>query len=414
MRYTLNGYIPSEFDTRFPFRRDNRRPDGTWEAQDATEDNIKGTSVDRHDPVWPRWRKTPPLDGEGEFVADEPFFDIDEITQTAKFYPPGTPLADKNLDGNPASRQRVRDFLTGNHWRRRLLVGGGDSAQGWPQHHSSRFDEQADNPLLTMADRSPQHGPAGDSRSAPAHTMEYRRAWARLPDNRYGPRNGGLRPSAPENEGTELDSGQDRLQSNASGGNEAHAPTDRPLRFIELPSLEKRPSREASRPQPDQGKGATQHPLEARPAKTPSGRTGESVNWAFKKPPADGFVMQKVEMYELTPDGEKKPYLTKWEFWPVSRNFSHTIQQLAVKQRRVAPTPDDTVGERLELGRRSYAGRTIFVTTEASLWSNARIPGQAKRDPSSSAGDLKVMDTDPGLIPDPALTFRREREVQLR
>ena len=124
--------------------------------------------------------------------------------------------------------------------------------------------------------------------------------------------------------------------------------------------------------------------------------------------------MQKVEMYELTPDGEKKPYLASREFWPVSRNFSHTIQQLSVKQRRIAPTPDDTLGERLELGRRSYARRTIFVTTEASLWSNARIPEQAKRGPSSSAGDLKVMYADPGLLPDAALTLRREREVQLR
>jgi hypothetical protein len=112
----------------FPFRRDNRRSDGTWAADDATEDNIKGTSVDRYEPVWPSWKKTPPPDFEGEFVSDEPFFDIDEITQTARFYPPGTPLVDKNLDGNPASRQRVRDFLTGNHWRRRLLLARADDA----------------------------------------------------------------------------------------------------------------------------------------------------------------------------------------------------------------------------------------------------------------------------------------------
>jgi hypothetical protein len=81
MRYILDGYIPSAFDTRFPFRRDNRRPDGTWAAEDATEDNIKPTSVDPYDPVWPRWRKTPPLDAEGEFVSRDPFFDVDEITQ---------------------------------------------------------------------------------------------------------------------------------------------------------------------------------------------------------------------------------------------------------------------------------------------------------------------------------------------
>jgi hypothetical protein len=123
MRYTLNGYIPNQFDTRFPFRRDNRRPDGTWLAPDATEDNIKGTSVDPHDPVWPHWERRPPLEAEGEFISRAPFFDIDEITQTAKFYPPGAPLLDRNLGGNPATRQRDRDILTGNHWRRRLLVG---------------------------------------------------------------------------------------------------------------------------------------------------------------------------------------------------------------------------------------------------------------------------------------------------
>jgi hypothetical protein len=117
-------HIPSELEVRFPFRPDNRKPDGTWSAQDATGDNIKGTSVDPYDPVWPRWRKTPPPDADGEFVSDEPFFDIDEITQKVEFYPPGRPLADRNLNGNPASRQRIRDLLTGNHWRRRLLVGG--------------------------------------------------------------------------------------------------------------------------------------------------------------------------------------------------------------------------------------------------------------------------------------------------
>jgi len=110
----------------FPFRRDNRGADGTWDAEDATDDNIKGTSVDPHDPVWPRWIQTPPPDGVGEFVSGDPFFDIDEITQRATFYPAGTPLVDRNVDGNPASRQRVRDIPAGNPWRRRLLVGHGD------------------------------------------------------------------------------------------------------------------------------------------------------------------------------------------------------------------------------------------------------------------------------------------------
>jgi hypothetical protein len=121
LRYPSN---PNELQNLFPFRRDNRRPDGFWNALDATEDNIKGTSVDPYDPVWPRWKQAPPHHGEGEFVSDEPFFDIDEIAQRAEFYPPGRPLVDKNFGGNPASRQRVGDSLTGNLWRRRLLAGG--------------------------------------------------------------------------------------------------------------------------------------------------------------------------------------------------------------------------------------------------------------------------------------------------
>ena len=72
---------PNQLGNSFPFRHDNRNPDGTWDAPDATDDNIRGTSVDPHEPVWPRWTRTPPLNGEGEFVSSAPFFDIDEITQ---------------------------------------------------------------------------------------------------------------------------------------------------------------------------------------------------------------------------------------------------------------------------------------------------------------------------------------------
>ena len=114
---------------RFPFRRDNRRPDGFWDAPDATGDNIKGTSVDPYDPVWPRWKQTPPDHGEGEFISEEPFFDIDEIMQRADFYPPGRPLVDKSVGGNPASRQRVGDMPGGNLSRRRLLVARDDAGQ---------------------------------------------------------------------------------------------------------------------------------------------------------------------------------------------------------------------------------------------------------------------------------------------
>ena len=107
---------------RFPFRRDNRRPDDFWDAPEANDDNIKGTSVDLYDPVWPHWKQTPPHHGEGEFISDEPFFDIDEIAQRAEFYPAGRPLLDKNLGGNPASRQRISLRL----WMKSATVRGGD------------------------------------------------------------------------------------------------------------------------------------------------------------------------------------------------------------------------------------------------------------------------------------------------
>lgn len=122
---------------RFPFRRDNRRPDGSWDAPNATDDNIKGTSVDPYDPVWPRWKQAPPHHGEGEFISDEPFFDIDEIAQKATLYQAGTPLMDRNIDGNPATRQRVRDVPSGNLWRRRLLVGGFTDSDNSPSNKGS-------------------------------------------------------------------------------------------------------------------------------------------------------------------------------------------------------------------------------------------------------------------------------------
>jgi hypothetical protein len=118
-----------KFRPYFPFRRDNRRPDGLWDAPDTTDDNIKGTSVDPYEPVWPRWKQAPPLHGEGDFVSDQPYFDIDEIRQAAEFYPPGRPLVDMNVGGNPASRQRVADMPGGNFFRRRLLVQPDDPPQ---------------------------------------------------------------------------------------------------------------------------------------------------------------------------------------------------------------------------------------------------------------------------------------------
>ena len=135
---------------RFPFRRDNRRPDGYWDVPDANEDNIKGTSVDPYDPVWPRWKQAPPHHGEGEFISDDPFFDIDEIMQRAEFYPPGRPLVDKTFRGDPASRQRVGDMPGGNLSRRRLLVWHGDDA----------------GELLRPIDFAEQTTPAGLNREA--------------------------------------------------------------------------------------------------------------------------------------------------------------------------------------------------------------------------------------------------------
>jgi hypothetical protein len=130
---------------RLPFRRDNRRPDGFWDVPDATDDNIKGTSVDPYDPVWPRWKQAPSDHGEGEFISEEPFFDIDEVMQRAQFYPPGTPLVDRNVGGNPASRQRVGDMPSGNLSRRRLLVARSDNSDGWPQ---ARMSPGRDDPLV--------------------------------------------------------------------------------------------------------------------------------------------------------------------------------------------------------------------------------------------------------------------------
>ena len=138
---------------RFPFRRDNRRPDGFWDVADASDDNIKGTSVDPHDPVWPRWKQAPPQHGEGEFISEEPFFDIDEISQKAEYYPPGRPLVDSNVNGNPASRQRVGDMPGGNLWRRRLLV----QREISPQADTA---SQAPDANLVLTGQSPAPAPA--------------------------------------------------------------------------------------------------------------------------------------------------------------------------------------------------------------------------------------------------------------
>jgi hypothetical protein len=144
----------------FPFRADNRKPNGTWRAPDATQENIKGTSVDPYDPVWPRWRRTPPRDGDGEFVSDQPFFDIDEITQNVEFYSPERPLADRNVDGNPASRQRVHDMPHGNHWRRRLLVAG-DASLFPNSGQYAAYDRRGlpDLPQLAQAASPPRSSP---------------------------------------------------------------------------------------------------------------------------------------------------------------------------------------------------------------------------------------------------------------
>jgi hypothetical protein len=147
---------------RFPFRRDNRRPDGFWDVPDATDDDIKGTSVDPHDPVWPRWKQAPPDHGEGEFISEEPFFDIDEIMQRADFYPPGRPLSDKSFRGNPASRQRIGDMPGGNLSRRRLLVAHRDAPD-------AALGSGAEAPNLLLIGERPAAG-ATASVAAPTFT----------------------------------------------------------------------------------------------------------------------------------------------------------------------------------------------------------------------------------------------------
>jgi hypothetical protein len=128
--YPPSGLLGNENQrvSALPFHQNNRNKDGTWEAPLADRDNILGTSIDPHEPVWPRWKRTPPPHHEGDFVSDDPFFDIDEISGKVEFYPPGRPLRDGNVDGNPARRQRVDDLPTGNSWRRRLLIGHADES----------------------------------------------------------------------------------------------------------------------------------------------------------------------------------------------------------------------------------------------------------------------------------------------
>lgn len=136
-----------------PFGPHNRNADGSWDAPLADRDNIKGTSVDPDEPIWPRWKQTPPHLHEGHFISDEPFYDIDEISGKAEFYPPGRPLNDANVDGNPASRQRVNDLPTGNSWRRRLLVGHADE-------QPARWSGQ-ENEFMRLAQTAPQAPIAG-------------------------------------------------------------------------------------------------------------------------------------------------------------------------------------------------------------------------------------------------------------
>ena len=161
------------FGAFFPFRCDNRKPNGTWDAPDATDDNIRGTSVDRYDPVWPRWKQKPPPHGEGEFISEEPFFDIDEISRKAEFCPPGRLLVDKNLGGNPASRQRVGDMPGGNPWRRRLLVGGVQEGETYPD--SSKYSESfaADTGAIQLAGAAPPRPSTAPRAPAPAPQMDF-------------------------------------------------------------------------------------------------------------------------------------------------------------------------------------------------------------------------------------------------
>jgi hypothetical protein len=77
-----------------------------------------------------------------------------------------------------------------------------------------------------------------------------------------------------------------------------------------------------------------------------------------------------------------------------------------------AHTPDDTLGQ--VLGGKSKAGNTVVVHSDASLWVGEKIPDAAKISPESSARGLRIMTTDPGLVPDPALSIRRGYSRPLR
>jgi len=145
------------------------------------------------------------------------------------------------------------------------------------------------------------------------------------------------------------------------------------------------------------------------------------VNWQFDRMPDNGFVMQKIERHEETPTGEKINPETFWEFWPVSKYARGTNLQreLRIHPRITKPgedphTPDDTLGQDRRLGVPSRAGNRMVIHSEASLWVGEKIPDAAKISPRSSARDLRIMTTDPGLMPDPALSIRRGYTQPLR
>ena len=111
----MRSRLPSA--TQFPFRHDNRRRDGLWDAPDATEDSIKGTSVDPYDPVWPRWRQAPPHTARESSSAMSRSSTSTRSRRRAKFYPPG-----RAAGGHEPRRQSSEPSKNWRHPQRQSMA----------------------------------------------------------------------------------------------------------------------------------------------------------------------------------------------------------------------------------------------------------------------------------------------------
>jgi hypothetical protein len=88
----------------------------------ATPENLRGTSADRDNPVWPHWTEIPPKEFEvGKWRSDEPYWRIDGLTGTMELICPGTPMRDIRFYGQPQTYQNS-GIPGGNPWMSRLNV----------------------------------------------------------------------------------------------------------------------------------------------------------------------------------------------------------------------------------------------------------------------------------------------------